>query len=290
MHGVVIAETLAPDGQLVESHVEAAASVPDRAREQLDQLTRSLAQVAMRMPSEPVGLGASWRERRTLPEGGIRAVSETFYTVTSLSPTTLDYTSVGLSSGEPQTIEQDGLKVEVSDTRGHSQAHGSVDLARYTFEVTSTSTFATAMNVIAPQGTPGAGRSTVEIAMAIHVASTPESKPVDPDASPSSPSGVITAGSTQPASAGVPATTGNAQAAAGNTPPSAASSTPSANDTQPRGSEPGAPDPAAFQDPPPPSPAPASGVTAAHAPRSAKAPSPTQPPASSSSGGTSGAN
>src|SRR5204863_5323668 len=122
MHGVVIAETVAPDGQLVESHVEAAASVPDHAREQLDRLTRSLAQVAMRMPSEPVGIGATWRERRTLPEGGIRAVSETLYTLTSITPSTLAYTSLGLSSGSPQTIEQARLTFEATNTRRHSPA------------------------------------------------------------------------------------------------------------------------------------------------------------------------
>jgi hypothetical protein len=262
MHGVVIAETVAPDGQLIESHVEAAASVPDPVREQLDRLTRSLAQVAMRMPSEPVGVGAMWRERRTLPEGGIRAVSETLYTLTSITPTTLAYTSVGLSSGEPQTIEQEGLKVEVTDTRGHSQAQGTVDLARYAFDVTSSSTFATAMNIIAPAGTPGAGRSTVEITMAIHVAPIGDSKPLDPNAQPS---GVITAGSTP----------------TDNAPPSAGA--PGERDSRT------AADPAAFQEPPPPpSTAPPPDVTAAHAPRPSAAPP--AAPSSSSSSGNSGAN
>ncbi|HSS01751.1 MAG TPA: hypothetical protein VLM79_32060 [Kofleriaceae bacterium] len=273
MHGVVIAETLAPDGQLVESHVEAAASVPDRAREQLDHLTRSLAQVAMRMPVEPVGIGATWRERRTLPEGGIRAVSETLYTLTSITPTTLVYSSVGLSSGEPQTIEQEGLKVEVTNTRGYSQAQGTVDLARYAFDVTSTSTFATAMNIIAPLGTPGAGRSTVEITMAIRVAPIGDSKPLDPNA----PSGVLTAGSTP----NTPTPADNTQAATTDSPPPSAAA-PGDRDSRT------AADPAAFQEPPPPPPSTAPpDVTAAHAPRPSAAP-PT--PASSSSGGNSGAN
>jgi hypothetical protein len=201
MQGVVITETLAPDGQLADSHVDAAAPVPERAREQLDRLSRSLSQVAMRMPSEPVGVGAIWRERRTLPDGGIRAVSETLYTLTSLTGTTIAYSSVGLSSGEPQTIEQDGMKVEVTHTRGHSQASGSVDLSRYAFDVTSTSSFATAMNVVAPEGTPGAGPSTVEITMAIRVkpADGAPPPPNDPSGDAQPPS--IASGSTQPSTA-----------------------------------------------------------------------------------------
>jgi hypothetical protein len=171
MHGVVITQTLAPDGQLADSRVDVAASAPESMRDQLDRLTRSLSQVAMRMPAESVGVGAIWRERRTLPEGGIRATSETLYTLTSLTGSTIVYSSLGLSSGPPHTLEQAGMKVEVTDTRGHSEAKGSVDLSRYAFDATSTSTFATAMNVIAPEGTPGAGPSNVEVTMAIHVAS-----------------------------------------------------------------------------------------------------------------------
>jgi hypothetical protein len=234
MQGVVITETLAPDGQLTDSHVEAAASVPDSAREQLDRLSRSLSLVAMRMPAEPVGIGATWRERRTLPDGGIRAVSETLYTLTSLTGTTLGYTSVGLSSGAPQTIEQDGMKVEVTDTRGHSEAKGSVDLSRYTFDVTSASSFATAMNVVAPQGTPGAGPSTVEITMAIHVAPAEGAMPPPGDPGPSGnaqPPASIAAGDTQPATAAdspqEPAPTGapSPAAPARQEPPGASSAT-----------------------------------------------------------------
>jgi hypothetical protein len=193
MQGIVITQTLAPDGQLTDSRVEAAATVPESMRDQLDRLSRSLSQVAMRMPTESVGVGAIWRERRTLPEGGIRATSETLYSLTSLTGSTLAYTSLGLSSGPPHTIEQDGMKVEVTDTRGHSEAKGSVDLSRYAFDVTSTSTFATAMNVIAPEGTPGAGPSTVEITMAIRVASAAPSIASAPAADSAAPDAITSA-------------------------------------------------------------------------------------------------
>jgi hypothetical protein len=176
MHGVVFTETLAPDGALGEPRLEATA-LSDKVRGQLESLTRSLQQVAMRMPQEPVGLGAMWRERRTLPEGGIRAVSETTYTLTSLTGDTVGYLATGVASGAPQTIEQDGLKAEVTSTSGSSEAKGTVDLSRYAIAVSSTSKLTTTMNVEAPEGTPGGGPSTIEVTLAVQV--TPSSAPLD---------------------------------------------------------------------------------------------------------------
>jgi hypothetical protein len=169
MQGVILTELLAPDGQLSDAHVDAPATLPDHVRARLDSLTRSLAQVAMRLPAEPVGVNATWRVRRTLPEGGIRAVSETTYTLTSLAGSALAYAAAGSSTGEPQTIEQDGLKVEVTNTHGHAETHGTVDLSHFAPRVTSSSVFATAMTVAGPKDATGTGASTVEITMAIQV-------------------------------------------------------------------------------------------------------------------------
>jgi hypothetical protein len=228
MRGVVVTQTVAPDGQLTDVRVEPAAAVPEAMRDQLDRLSRSLQQVAMRMPAESVGVGAIWRERRTLPEGGIRATSETLYSLTSFTGSTIGYSSFGLSSGAPHTIEQDGMKVEVTDTRGNSEAKGSVDLSRYAFDATSTSTFATAMNVIAPEGTPGAGPSTVEITMAIRVATAaaPEiasaSAPTADSAAPDAITSAAPVASNPAPSASPAAAESAAPPPAGNVAPSAA--------------------------------------------------------------------
>ena len=175
LRGVVIAQTLAPDGAVSDSHVIAPGASPgtsgasEPAGSQLDHVLRSLERVAMRLPAEPVGAGATWRERRTLPEGGIRAVAEITYTLASLTGTSLGYTSTGQLAGSPETIEQDGVKVEVAGTHGRSDVRGSVDLSSYAIEATATSTFASTMTVVAPDAGPGAERSTVEIAMTIRL-------------------------------------------------------------------------------------------------------------------------
>jgi hypothetical protein len=170
LRGVVITETLAPDGKVSDARVETGAS-PDKVHRELDGLLQNLARVATRLPAEPVGIGATWRERRTLPEGGVRAVSEITYTLTSRAGTTIAFTTAGQASGPPQTVEQDGEKVEVTDTHGHSEASGSLDLSRNALELTASSAFSTTMAVVAPDAGHGAERSTIEIAIALRMSS-----------------------------------------------------------------------------------------------------------------------
>ena len=182
MLGVVITEMLAPDGKVWDAHLEVPAAVPDKVRAEIDRVSQGLERVAMRLPTEPVGVGATWRERRTLPEGGIRAISETTYRLVSITGDTIAYATTGLSTGAPQTVEQDGTKVEVTDTHGHVEAQGTLDLARYAFDLASTSTFSSTMTVVAPEGTPGAGASTVEVTMAIQLRPPAASPAQDPPA------------------------------------------------------------------------------------------------------------
>lgn len=218
LRGVVIRQTLAPDGAISGSHVVPAGPTGPTgpASGQLDSLLRSLERVATRLPAEPVGTGAIWRERRTLPEGGIRAVSEITYTLASLAGDHLAYTSTGQSTGAPQTVDQDGVKVEVTGTHGRSEASGSIDLSRYALEATATSTFASTMTVLAPDAGPGAERSTVEIAMTIHVAPAPPRAAGAPGAEGGSaaPGPAVTVpGSAAPSPAAVPAPGGGDQGA-----------------------------------------------------------------------------
>jgi hypothetical protein len=183
--GVVLTQTLAPDGRTSDVHVEAAATLPVKARARLDSLIQSLEHVAMQLPAEPVGIGATWRERKPLPEGGIRAVSEATYTLTALAGSTATYMGTGRAISGPQTLEQDGTKVEVINPRGHSETKGTIDLARFAPAIMSTSTFAAEMSIDAPKGTPGAGTSTVEVTVAIQMgpAGPPDNEPAaDPSA------------------------------------------------------------------------------------------------------------
>lgn len=169
MQGVTIHEALAPDGGVTDLKVDAPPGLAPALATRLDNLSRGLAQITMKLPGEPVGLTASWRERKTLPDGGIRAVSEATYTLTALTETTLGYQASATMTGPPHTIEQDGVKVEITNTHGQSEVSGAVDLAHYAPQGSLKSSFATTMNIAAPAGTPGAGKSTMAITMAFQL-------------------------------------------------------------------------------------------------------------------------
>lgn len=200
IQGVIITQMLAPDGKVSDTQVLNAAALADKPHAQLDNLSKSLERVAMRLPPQPVGIGATWRERKTLPEGGIRAVSEITYTLMSLTGSAASYTSTGLSTSAPHTLEQDSLKVEVTSAHGHAETKGTIDLSRYALDVTSTTTFTTAMNVIAPNDTPGAGPSTIDVTMAIALSpkrAAPDS--TTPEPAPASPTGATPPAAPPPA-------------------------------------------------------------------------------------------
>lgn len=185
MQGVTIHEVLAPDGGVADLKVDTPPGLAPALASRLDSLSRGLAQITMKLPTEPVGLTASWRERKTLPDGGIRAVSEATYTLTQLTETSIGYVASATMTGPPHTVEQEGVKVEITDTHGQSEVRGTVDLAHYAPQGSLKSSFATTMNIAAPAGTPGAGKSTMAVSMAFQL--TPIAVSATPPADAGSP-------------------------------------------------------------------------------------------------------
>jgi hypothetical protein len=202
--GVVIHERVAPDGRISDARIEPAVPLAGSAQTRVDSLVQSLQQVAMRLPTDPVGVGATWTERKPLPEGGIRAMSETTYTLTGLTGTTIRYTGAGQATGATQVIEQDGMTVEVKDPRGHSETQGSIDLAHYGLDVTTSSSFAAAMAVDAGKNAPGAPSSTVEITVKLQIASLPASPGAATASTSAQTAAAPTAASAAPTTAAAP--------------------------------------------------------------------------------------
>lgn len=192
--GIAITETLAPDGTTSGARVETTGAAPDKARAQLDSLLQSLAHVTTQLPAEAVGVGATWRERRTLPPGGIAGVAETVYTLRAVAPTSFSYASVGELTGGPQTITNEGVTIEVSKSAGRTEASGTVALDRYALDVTTRSAFTSTMSTVVPPDAAGGGASTIEVTMAARM--VPGGAPAAAASGAAADAGAIDAGAT----------------------------------------------------------------------------------------------
>jgi hypothetical protein len=222
--GVVFTEMLSPDGKISGARIETATALTPKARARVDELIQSLERVAMQLPSEPVGVGATWRERKPLPDGGIRAITETTYTLRSLSGTTAVYTGTGHSISGAQTIEQEGMKVEVTNPRGQIDTKGTIEFTRFAPTVMSTSVFAADMTVDAPKGTPGAGTSTVEVSVAVQMTPSPAEPPAAPAGAPSDGTPAPSTAAAGGSAASAPSTAASAPGSAASAPSTASSS------------------------------------------------------------------
>jgi len=264
IRGVVVTETLAPDGAVSDTRVELSAGA-EKLRGQLEPVLHNLEQVAMRLPGEAVGPGAMWRERRTaLPEAGLRVVSEVTYTLGEVAGTTIVYAGVGDASGAAQKIEREGVAVDVTDTHGRSATHGSIDLSRYAIDASASATFATTMTVVPGSAGPGAGRSTIEIATSTRIApAAPRPIPVassDPPVEDAAPPPARAAITKAPPRGGKPVTSSRTRALsakrASKAPPARSASTDEPTESEPiepTASPPGAlrsADPAGIEPPP----------------------------------------
>ena len=98
--------------------------------EQLNALATSFQQLAIPLPTAPIGVGAEWKTTRTIDQGGMKLTSTTTLDVTSLDATTIGFTLASEIKGADQTVTQGGLSVELKDVGGTATGKGTIDLAK----------------------------------------------------------------------------------------------------------------------------------------------------------------
>jgi len=131
MRGLVTTGTLASNGALRELAIEPGdRRLPPALATQIDNLSRSIEQIAMPLPDEPVGLGASWTQQKTFEQGGLELTTTTTFTLVSREGGRFAFTSRTELGGKDQTVTQNGTTVRVSGLRGEGTGKGTVDLAR----------------------------------------------------------------------------------------------------------------------------------------------------------------
>jgi len=131
MEGIVLRGTLAPTGTLADMKLDTAgAELPPGITQQLGTLSKSFEQAAMPLPTPAVGIGAEWRQRKTIVQNGMTMVTLTTLTVTGIEGDKVTFTSATEVTGPDQSLSQGGMAIAIKHLRGHGTGKGTIDLAR----------------------------------------------------------------------------------------------------------------------------------------------------------------
>lgn len=139
MRGLAYTFTLGPDGTVSNGEVSGAPS--GQMRGQLEEMMRSIEQVAMRLPVVPVGVGAKWSSKKTVAQNGITVTTVTTTQLTAIDGDRLEFTSETTLSAPNQTTTQQGMTLDIKDVGGGGTGKGSLDLATMAMRGTITSEF-----------------------------------------------------------------------------------------------------------------------------------------------------
>jgi len=133
MSGLVIRGTLSPDGSLREMKVDTGGRVlPPGITAQLETLSKSFEQVAMPLPTVPIGPGASWIHKRHVTQNGMTMLTATTFSLSSIEGDVLTFQSATAVSGKDQTVTQAGESIDMKNVTGTGAGKGTVDLSRMT--------------------------------------------------------------------------------------------------------------------------------------------------------------
>jgi hypothetical protein len=138
LSGLVYTFTLAPDGTVTRGAVTGGSG---QMQSQLEDMTRSIEQVAMRLPVVPVGVGASWSSKKTVGQNGVSVTTVTTTKLTAITGDTFEFTSDTTLSAPNQQVTQHGITMDIRDVGGGGTGKGTVDLTTLGIRGTITSEF-----------------------------------------------------------------------------------------------------------------------------------------------------
>lgn len=109
MVGLEATGTVSPLGELEGLAFELPDAVPEALATQLRALETQLPSIGPALPSEPVGVGATWRSTSTSSAGGAEVETVTTFTATEIDEHHVAYTATVASSAQPQDVALTGL-------------------------------------------------------------------------------------------------------------------------------------------------------------------------------------
>lgn len=122
--GLEATATATPLGELADLSFDPPEDLDAPLATQLDALEEQLPALGPGLPSEPVGVGASWRTTSTTTVGGAAVATTSTITVTAIADGSVAYTSTIRTSAEPQDLALSGLadgttaRLTASDVEG----------------------------------------------------------------------------------------------------------------------------------------------------------------------------
>jgi hypothetical protein len=137
---IVHTGTLSPDGTMTMTKVDTGPASAQVAQ-QMSKMAMTLEQVAIRLPAVPVGVGSKWTSRKQTIENGVSMTSVTTMQIVSMDGDRIGYTSQTTLSAPDQTVDQDGMKIEMKDVGGGGSGKGTFDLSKVTVTGETTSEF-----------------------------------------------------------------------------------------------------------------------------------------------------
>lgn len=178
--GTSFTAKLAPEGRIYDVQIDRTRPVPAALETQVAQLGKNFEQVAMPLPAAAVGVGAKWTARKTIEQEGMKMTAVTTTEVTALDGPRVTYTSTTTLSAPTQTLEQQGMKVEIKDIGGGGTSKGVIDLSRMTMDGDVKLEFRGTMTA---QGTTAA----MKMAMAMTTRPVPAPAPAEAQGAQSAP-------------------------------------------------------------------------------------------------------
>jgi len=136
--GLTIVAALSPDGTISDVDTKGTAGFDAMAgidKAAVAQVASAFRQLAMPLPSAPVGIGAIWKTTRAIAATPA-VTATTTVELTGRSGSAISYVITSELHGADQTAVQDGTSVEIAHIAGSASGSGSVDLARLAVDLT----------------------------------------------------------------------------------------------------------------------------------------------------------
>jgi len=131
LKGLAINAVLSPNGRITGSTLKPGDKpLAPELEQQAKSLVASFESTMMALPDEPVGVGAVWRNSRTIEQNGLKLKAINSVTLEKVEGDVIEYAIDTAMHGDDQSVVQGDIKVTVEDIVGNGGGKGNVDLGK----------------------------------------------------------------------------------------------------------------------------------------------------------------